>query len=69
LPKCCAPATTAAAEKSIANPDIPIACALSQRQFAERKELVQSLAQEATERRKLPNGVGLSFKPVFGRVT
>jgi hypothetical protein len=71
---CCAPATTAAAEKSMApetmtNPDIPIACALSQRQFAERKELVQRLAQEATERRKLPNGVGLRFKPVSGRVT
>ena len=71
---CCAPTTTTAAEKSIApetmtNPDIPIACALNQGQLAERKELVQRLAQEATERRKLPNGVGLRFKPVSGRVT
>ena len=71
---CCAPPTTTAAEKSIApetmtNPDMPIACALSQGPFAERKELLQRLAQEATERRKLPNGVRLRFKPVSGRVT
>jgi hypothetical protein len=66
-----APATTAAAEKSIApetmiNSDIPIACALSHGQFAERKELVQHLSQEATERHELPDGVGLRFKPVSG---
>jgi hypothetical protein len=70
----CAPATTAAAEKRIApetmiNPDIPIACPLSHGQFAERRELVQHLLQETTERRELPNGVGLRFKPVSGRVT
>jgi hypothetical protein len=71
---CCEPATTAAAEKRIApetmtDPDIPIACALSHGQFAERRELVQHLLQETAERRELPNGVGLRFKPVSGRVT
>jgi hypothetical protein len=51
------------------NMDMPIACALNQAQFAERKRLVERLAQEATERRRLPNGVGLCFEAISGRVT
>jgi hypothetical protein len=49
--------------------NIPIACALNQKQFAERMELVKRLAQEAKECRKLPHGVGLSFEPVSRRVS
>jgi hypothetical protein len=52
-----------------ANLDIPIACALDQAQFAERKRLVDRLAQEATERRNLPNGVRLCFEAISGRVS
>jgi hypothetical protein len=55
--------------ETMTDPDIPIACTLSQQQFKERKDLMQRVAKEATERRNLPNGVGLSFKPVSGRVT
>jgi hypothetical protein len=44
---------------------MPIARALNQAQFAERKRLVFSLAQEAIERRSLPNGVRLCFAPNF----
>jgi hypothetical protein len=50
-------AAVPAAER-MTNMDMPIACALNQAQFAERKRLVERLAQEATERRRLPNGVG-----------
>ena len=58
------------APETMIDPDIPIACALGHGQLAERKELVQEyLSQEATERRELPNGVGLRFKPAPGRVT
>jgi hypothetical protein len=71
---CCAPAAAAATENNImpekaTKTDIPIACILNQTQFAERKELVKRLAQEAKERRKLPHGVGLSFEPVSVRMT
>jgi hypothetical protein len=57
------------APERVTNLDMPIACALSQAQFAERKRLVNSLAEEATERRSLPNGVRLCFEPISGRVT
>ena len=72
--RCCETEAAAATGKSImpenaTNTDIPIACALNQEQYAERKELVNRLAQEAKERRKLPHGVGLSFEPVSSRVT
>jgi hypothetical protein len=53
----------------VANSDMPIACALSQAQFAERKRLVNCLAEEATARRSLPNGVSLCFEAISGRVT
>jgi hypothetical protein len=51
-----------------ANLDMPIACALDQAQFAERKRLVERLAQEATERRSLPDGVRLCFEAISGQV-
>ena len=71
---CCAPTATAVAEKEVVferatSTDIPIACTLDQAQFAERKELVNRLAQEARERRNLPHGIGLSFEPISSRVT
>jgi hypothetical protein len=70
---CCAPEAAATGKSTMpekaTNTDIPIACTLNQTQFAERKELVKRLAQEAKERRKLPHGVGLSFEPVSSRVT
>ena len=72
MPKLLCTRNDTAAEKSMMNDDnsdIPIACALGHGQLAERKELVQHLSQEATERRELPNGVGLRFKPAPGRVT
>src|SRR5258708_4539839 len=49
--------------------DMPLACALSQAQFVERKRLVNCLAEEATERRSLSNGVRLCFEAISGRVT
>jgi hypothetical protein len=51
------------------DPHIPIACTLSRRQFPKRKELVQRLREEATERRELPNGIRLCFEPESDRVT
>jgi hypothetical protein len=66
----CAPTSTqknSVAEQMTNN--IPIACALNQTQLAERREMVERLAQEAKERRKLRHGVGLSFEPVSNRVT
>lgn len=57
------------APKTPMNLDLPIACALDQEQFAERKRIVDRLAQEATERRSIPDGVSLSFEAVSGRVT
>jgi hypothetical protein len=71
---CCAPTGTAARDKNIVrekatDTEIPIACALNQAQFAERKELVKQLAQEAKERRELPHGVGFSFESASNRVT
>ena len=67
----CASPATAAAESTErgTNLDKSIACALNQAQFAERKRLVNCLAEEATERRSLPNGVRLSFEAISGRVT
>jgi hypothetical protein len=50
-------------------PDIPIACALNQTQFAKRKRLLDRLAQQAIKRRRLPNGVSLCFAANSGRVT
>lgn len=47
----------------------PIACALGQAQFAERKRLVERLAKKATERQTLPNGVRLGFEAISGRAT
>jgi hypothetical protein len=49
------------------NLELPIACALDQTQFAERKQLVERLAEQATERQTLPNGVLLRFEPISGR--
>jgi hypothetical protein len=71
---CCAPTGATARNKSIVpekatDTDIPIACALNQAQFAERKDLVKQLAQKAKERRKLPHGIGFSFEPTSSRVT
>jgi hypothetical protein len=57
------------APERVMNLNIPIACALDKAQFAERKRLVDRLAQEATERRKLPNGIRLRFEAISGRVT
>jgi hypothetical protein len=57
------------APERLANLDLPIACSLDHAQFAERKRLVDRLAQEATVRQSTPNGVRLSFEAVSGRVT
>jgi hypothetical protein len=57
------------ANDEVTNPEIPIACALNQAQFAERKRLVDGLAQEAIERRMLRNGVRLSFDANPGRMS
>lgn len=69
---CASPATAAAesinAPERVTNLNIPIACALDQAQFAERKRLVNRLAEEAIERRSLPNGVRLCFEAISGRV-
>lgn len=51
------------------NLELPIACALDQAQLAERKGLVERLAEEATERQTLPNGVRLRFEAIAGRAT
>jgi hypothetical protein len=70
----CTPTVTVARDKDIVpdkatHTEIPMACTLNQAQFAERKELVKQLAQEAKERRELPHGVGFSFEPASDRVT
>ena len=57
------------AAERVMNLDVQIACALNPTQFAERKRLVNRLAQEATERRTLPDGVRLCFEAISGRVT
>ena len=59
--------TTVAAEPinaaaRVMNLDMQIACALNPTQFAERKRMVNRLAQEATERRTLPDGVRLCLR-------
>ena len=51
------------------NLELPIACALDEAQFAERKRLVERLAEQATERQALPNGVRLRFEAIAGRAT
>jgi hypothetical protein len=48
---------------------VAVVCSLDQAHFAERKRLVDRLAQEATVRQSIPNGVRLSFEAVSGRVT
>ena len=53
----------------VRNLERPIACALDQSQFAERKRLVERLAEKATERQTLPNGVCLRFEAISGRAT
>jgi hypothetical protein len=73
VPELSVPATAAAesinAPESVANLEMPIACALNQAQFAERKRLVDRLAEGANQRRTLPNGVRLCFEAISGRVT
>ena len=66
---CESPANTAAdpINAALTNFELPIACALDQDQFAERKRLVEHLAEQATERQTLPNGVRLRFEPILGR--
>ena len=49
--------------------ELPIACALDHAQFAERKRLVEHLAEQATERQTLADGVRLRFEPISGRAT
>ena len=67
---CVSPAVAAAeSTERLTNLDMPLACALSQAQFVERKRLVNCLAEEATERRSLSNGVRLCFEAISGRVT
>jgi hypothetical protein len=53
----------------VTNFELPIACALNQAQFAERKRLVEHLAEQATERKTLADGVRLRFEPISGRAT
>jgi hypothetical protein len=72
--RCYSPTATTTVEEGTSprtgtNTDIPIACALNQTQFAERKQLVDRLAQEATARHRLPNGVSLCFEAISGRIT
>lgn len=46
----------------------PIACSLNQAQFAERVQLANRLAQQALERRDLPEGVSIRFESLPGRM-
>ena len=48
---------------------MPIACALDKNQFAERKALLDRLAQGATERKSIPNGFVFRFGPERGLVS
>lgn len=48
---------------------VPIACALDKNQFAERKALLDRLAQGATERKSIPNGFVFRFGPERGLVS
>ena len=66
---CESPANTMAdpINPALTNLELPIACALDQAQFAERKRLVEHLAKQAIERQTLPNGVRLRFEPILGR--
>jgi hypothetical protein len=54
---------------AVKNLALPVACALDQGQFAERKRLVKHLAEQATERQTLVDGVRLRFEPISGRAT
>ena len=66
---CTSPANTTADPLNplVRNLEPPVACALDQSQFAERKRLVERLAEQATERQTLPNGVRLRFEAISGR--
>ena len=68
---CASPVNTATdpINPPVTNIELPIACALDQAQFAERKRLVEHLTEQATERQTLSNGVRLRFEPVSGRAT
>lgn len=48
--------------------NIPIACALDKERFAERKALLERLAQEAVERRSVPSGFAFRFGSESGVV-
>lgn len=54
---------------AVKNLELPIACALDQAQFGERQRLVAHLAEQATERQTLEDGVRLRFEPISGRAT
>ena len=68
---CAAPANTTAdpINPPVTNIELPIACALDPAQFAERKRLVEHLAEQASERQTLVDGVRLRFEPISGRAT
>jgi hypothetical protein len=68
---CASPANTIVdpINPAVPNLKLPIACALGQTQFDERKRLVERLAEQATERQTLTNGVRLRFEPISGRAT
>jgi hypothetical protein len=69
--RCVSPANTTEnpLNPSVMNIEPPIACALDQSQFAERKRLVERLVEQAIERQTLPNGVRLRFEANTGRAT
>ena len=64
----CATGQSSAGQRTEAE-DIPVACALDNAQFKERKALVDRLAQRATERKAIPNGFALRFGRESGLVS
>ena len=48
--------------------DVPVACALDKKEFLERQALWGRLAQSATGRRRIPNGLALGFERECGLV-
>ena len=68
---CCSSCSTSPSltGEAIEAEDVPIACALDKAQFAERKVLVDRLAQRATERKAIPNGFALRFGRESGLVS
>ena len=68
VPESTAAGSTLTAEESVRT-GVPIACALDKNQFAERKALLDRLAQAAAERKSIPNGCGFRFGSERGLVS